>query len=360
MLPRSRRRAAALVMALALALAAAPGPAAQQSPAPAASAPGAGAVPSAAPAASAVLAAPERARQGDLVVAWAACAEPQSDPRARLVAAGAGGAAAAPAKGTAPAKGAAVSVPGFDANELALAGAVWPRLYGFLVAVPTRLAPGSYRLEACGSSAAIEVEARSFVSETIALDAKNTAIRTAPDKKKDDEARRLLELLARADADALFIDDSPFARPLAEEARRSSLFGDRRVYAYSNGKSDTSEHAGYDFAVVQGTPVLASARGRVAMAADRIATGKTLVIEHLPGLYSIYMHLSSIEAAEGAIVEKGARIALSGSTGLSTGPHLHWELRANGAAVEPESLTAAPPLDKALIIHTIRALIEGR
>jgi murein DD-endopeptidase MepM/ murein hydrolase activator NlpD len=335
MLPASRRPAAVPAV-LALALAAALGASAQQATAPAA-----------------VLAAPARARQGDLVAAWAACAEAQAAPLARLVAAGANGLTSA--KGAA-----AVSVPGFDANELALAGAAWPRLYGFLVAVPTRLAPGSYRLEACGASAAIEIEARSFVSETIALDAKNTAIRTAPDKKKEEEARKLLELLARADGDVLLIDDSPFARPLAEEARRSSLFGDRRVYEYSTGKADASEHAGIDFAVVAGTPVLASARGRVVMAADRIATGKTLVVEHLPGLYSIYMHLSALEAAEGAIVEKGARIALSGSTGLSTGPHLHWEVRANGAAVEPESLTTAPPLDKGLIIHTIRALIEGR
>lgn len=294
---------------------------------------------------SAVLAAPASARQGDLVVAWAACAEPRAGAKALLR----------------DAAGAEVaSVPLFDANGLVLEGAAWPRLYGFLLALPTRLPPGPYRIEACGAAARLTVEKRAFASETIKLDAKNTAIRTKPDKKKEEEAKRLLELLARADPDALYADESAFLRPLAEEARRSSLFGDRRVYAYAGGGADASEHGGYDFAVVEGTPVFACARGRVAMAADRIATGKTLVVEHLPGLYSVYMHLSAIEAEEGSIVERGQRIALSGSTGLSTGPHLHWELRANGAAVDPEPLLTASPLDKALIINTIRALIEGR
>jgi murein DD-endopeptidase MepM/ murein hydrolase activator NlpD len=294
---------------------------------------------------SAVLAAPERARPGDLVVAWAACAEPRDGGKALLRDAAGGEVASAPL---------------FDANALALAGAAWPHLYGFLIALPTRLPPGLYRIEACGAAADLTVEKRAFVSETIKLDAKNTAIRTKPDKKKEEEAKRLIELLARADPDALYLDESSFLRPLAQEARRSSFFGDRRVYSYSGGGADASEHAGYDFAVVEGTPVFACARGRVALAADRIATGKTLVLEHLPGLYSVYMHLSAIEAAEGSIVERGQRIALSGSTGLSTGPHLHWELRANGAAVDPEPLLTASPLDKALIINTIRALIEGR
>jgi len=346
------------LLALAVALLAPCAAAAQESAAPTASAgtvapSSAAASPAPQERVAARLAAPARVRQGDLIVAWAACAEPLERAQMRLI--DASGKAAATARG-------------FDASSLADApelaraspGAARPRLYGFLIVAPTRLPPGSYELEAFGARVGISVDKRGFASETIKLDDKNTAIRTKPDKRKEEEAKKLLELLGRADPAALYIDESTFVLPVAAEARRSSLFGDRRAYAYSNGGSDASEHAGLDFAVVEGTPVRACARGRVAMVADRIVTGKTLVIEHLPGLYSVYMHLSSIEVAEGAIVERGSRVALSGSTGMSTGPHLHWVLRAGGAAFEPEPLLAASPLDKALIINTIIALIEGR
>ena len=107
------------------------------------------------------------------------------------------------------------------------------------------------------------------------------------------------------------------------------------------------------------TPVRACERGKVVLAADREVTGKTVVIEHLPGLYSLYFHLSSFAVAEGQIVERGQVIALSGSTGLATGPHLHWELRANGDAVDPGYWLGATLLDKDAIKAKIMRLIEG-
>jgi murein DD-endopeptidase MepM/ murein hydrolase activator NlpD len=72
------------------------------------------------------------------------------------------------------------------------------------------------------------------------------------------------------------------------------------------------------------------------------------------------MHLSSIDVAEGATVARGARIARSGSTGMSTGPHLHWELRAGGAPVDPEFWLDTALLDKDAIAAIMHGLIEGR
>ena len=72
------------------------------------------------------------------------------------------------------------------------------------------------------------------------------------------------------------------------------------------------------------------------MAENRISTGWSIVIEHLPGLYSLYYHLSEMEVKEGDFVKQGQLIGKSGSTGLATGPHLHWEMRLNGEAVRPE------------------------
>jgi murein DD-endopeptidase MepM/ murein hydrolase activator NlpD len=141
---------------------------------------------------------------------------------------------------------------------------------------------------------------------------------------------------------------------------KSAGFGDRRRYLYAGGGSEASVHAGVDLALPAGSPVVAAARGLVVMAAPRIVTGNTLVLEHLPGLYSIYMHLRSIETAEGQTIEAGARLGTAGSTGLSTGPHLHFELRAGGSPVDPELWLSGPPLDKDRLTATINALIEGR
>ena len=72
------------------------------------------------------------------------------------------------------------------------------------------------------------------------------------------------------------------------------------------------------------------------LAESRISTGWSVVVEHLPGVYSLYYHLDSLAASEGEAVRAGTLIGRSGSTGLSTGPHLHWEFRVNGEAVSPD------------------------
>jgi murein DD-endopeptidase MepM/ murein hydrolase activator NlpD len=67
------------------------------------------------------------------------------------------------------------------------------------------------------------------------------------------------------------------------------------------------------------------------------------VVEHLPGLYSLYFHMSGVTVGEGDFVEKGQRVGSLGMTGLATGPHLHWEVQAGGVAVDPDCLTAGLP-----------------
>jgi murein DD-endopeptidase MepM/ murein hydrolase activator NlpD len=254
----------------------------------------------------------------------------------------------------------------FDASSLLdpdPAAAPGARLLGALMALPMDIEPGPYSLIVDGAgreaSAGVAVAPTDFLSETVALDEANTAIRTVPSKRKDDEARRLFALLEKTDAAAVFADCAPFLFPV-EGGFKSAGFGDRRRYVYANGASELSVHAGLDWAVVKGSVVRACERGKVVLAADREVTGKTVVIEHLPGLYSLYFHLSSIEAKEGEIVERGAGIALSGSTGMSTGPHLHWELRAKGEAVDPRYWLGPALLDKEAIKAKITALIEGR
>jgi murein DD-endopeptidase MepM/ murein hydrolase activator NlpD len=78
------------------------------------------------------------------------------------------------------------------------------------------------------------------------------------------------------------------------------------------------------------------------MAKERILTGFSIVIEHLPGVYSLYYHLDKLDVKVGQMVSAGDKIGDSGFTGLATGPHLHWEIRVAGNAVEPKTLLAAP------------------
>ena len=72
------------------------------------------------------------------------------------------------------------------------------------------------------------------------------------------------------------------------------------------------------------------------MAENRISTGWSIVIEHLPGVYSLYYHMDSLTVEKGDMVKQGTLIGYSGATGLATGPHLHWEVRVNGNAVNPD------------------------
>ncbi|MDQ0959976.1 murein DD-endopeptidase MepM/ murein hydrolase activator NlpD [Streptomyces sp. B4I13] len=109
------------------------------------------------------------------------------------------------------------------------------------------------------------------------------------------------------------------------------------------GKMWQSTHSGQDFAVPSGTKVMAAHGGTVVKAGgngagDGPAYGNAVVIKHANGVYSQYAHLSRIDVKIGQVVKTGQKIALSGSTGNSSGPHLHFEIRTTanyGSAINP-------------------------
>ncbi|MDR0635451.1 MAG: M23 family metallopeptidase [Treponema sp.] len=94
-------------------------------------------------------------------------------------------------------------------------------------------------------------------------------------------------------------------------------------------------HAALDLAATLGTPVKASMKGTVSSAGQNAIYGKFVIITHTNGYQSMYGHLSAISVAQGTSVEQGAKIGEVGSTGRSTGPHLHFALFKNGRAVDP-------------------------
>ncbi len=114
--------------------------------------------------------------------------------------------------------------------------------------------------------------------------------------------------------------------------RITSNFGTRR--SYNNGPA-TSFHGGTDFGGGVGVPLYAAAPGTVVLAEPLTVRGNAVLIDHGMGLFSGYWHQNQIVVSEGQQVEAGDLIGYMGSTGLVTGPHLHWEIRLQGIAVEP-------------------------
>jgi murein DD-endopeptidase MepM/ murein hydrolase activator NlpD len=224
-----------------------------------------------------------------------------------------------------------------------------------VLAVPTTARQGAsiIRVESANGvirDLPINIGPRDFFAETIPLDQGNTEIRTVPDPQKTREAEQQWAIFSRTGTEIysglLFI-------PPVKSTRRTSGYGDRRVYEYVDGTSDTSIHAGIDYGVPTGTTVSACAAGRVVFAAFRIATGNSVILEHMPGVYSVYYHMDSISATEGAFVEAGEVLGRSGSTGLATGPHLHWEIRVSTEFADPDAFLARPVLDKREIMNKL-------
>ena len=195
------------------------------------------------------------------------------------------------------------------------------------------------------------IESREFISETIPLNQENTDLRTVPDPQKTAESDHLYKILSTTGKD--IYGGGQFMPPVSS-TRRTSYFGDRRVYRYADNSSDTSIHAGIDYGVPTGTEVRACAAGKVVFAGPRIVTGNSVILEHLPGIYSLYYHMDSISITEGAIVETSVLLGLSGSTGLATGPHLHWEIRVSGENADPDAFISRAVLDKKDILNRMK------
>ncbi len=225
--------------------------------------------------------------------------------------------------------------------------------YGFVLGVPAGTPPGRYVVRSAGEVAPVTVVPREFHRLQLPLDAALSDLLTRRDPVRDAENAELERRLAVFDADASPHAD-PFVMPVAS-FRRSSPYGEVREYLLSDGKSMVGIHGGVDLALPEGAPVVAAAAGRVVMARHRVVSGNSVVIEHMPGVYSLYYHLSEIAVSEGEEVAAGARLGLVGSTGLATGPHLHWEVRVSGVAVDPEAFVDGAQVPG----HVDRALLAA-
>ena len=126
-------------------------------------------------------------------------------------------------------------------------------------------------------------------------------------------------------------DGGTFHFPLESYTRVSDDYG-YRIHPILNVKQF---HNGVDFAAPKGTPIYAAYDGMVVAATYSATMGNYVMIDHGDNLYTIYMHASKLYVSEDDVVKKGQKIAGVGTTGRSTGNHLHFSIRKNGAYVSP-------------------------
>ncbi|MBD9513436.1 MULTISPECIES: M23 family metallopeptidase [Pseudomonadaceae] len=139
----------------------------------------------------------------------------------------------------------------------------------------------------------------------------------------------LMDQVARRNADFMAI---PARRPV-EQARLGSPFGNR----FDPFNHHLAFHSGQDFSAPTGSPIHAAAGGRVIVAGPNPSYGNRVEIDHGNGLVTRYAHASKLEVKVGDVVLPGQEIAKVGSTGRSTGPHLHFEVLYHGEFVDPQN-----------------------
>jgi murein DD-endopeptidase MepM/ murein hydrolase activator NlpD len=203
-----------------------------------------------------------------------------------------------------------------------------------LAALPIETPPGSavVKVDAAGARSAAELRIVEPGFPTKALRVAPRFVTPPPSAKARIQADH------RAFARAY---DRPFGPPLF--AARFELpragghhgrYGDQRTF---NGKK-ASVHYGLDIDAPRGAPVHAANDGQVVLARDCYYSGKTVVVWHGADLYTLYFHMDRLDVRAGAKVRQGDRLGIVGSTGRSTGPHLHWSVKVAGLYVDPESI----------------------
>lgn len=146
------------------------------------------------------------------------------------------------------------------------------------------------------------------------------------------EREQLLALWGQTTPQPLW--DTPFREPITDYLEYTALYGARR--SYNGGPYDTY-HEGLDFSAYGGTPVYAPAGGMVVLAQPLYVRGGAVIIDHGLGVYSGLYHLSEVIAQPGQAVQPGDLVGKVGTTGFSTGNHLHWDLLVQGVWVDPQA-----------------------
>ena len=196
--------------------------------------------------------------------------------------------------------------------------------------------PGTYNIHvACGSldvTQEVTVVHRDFPRQDLWIDLSGSN-GEASSAAADEQWRNAIYPIYEMADDEIYWSGT-FVRP-CEATAKNSEYG---LFRYTNGSAYPVRHAGIDYDCDLGDEVWAPARGRVVFADYLLSTGNTVVIEHGGGLKSYFFHMDSLNCAQGDFVEQKQVVGYAGTTGYSTGPHLHYEARIGNQSVDPEQL----------------------
>ncbi|MAU13710.1 MAG: hypothetical protein CL607_28090 [Anaerolineaceae bacterium] len=174
----------------------------------------------------------------------------------------------------------------------------------------------------------ITIESAGYIRQSFAVPA-DRAYLTEPEVERYEFAR--LNAYTSPQTPAPLWDEGLFQRPMSSDY--TSGFGQFRIL----NQNSITRHTGWDQRAPVGTPVYAMASGTVVFASQLDIRGNYVLIDHGWGVYSGYAHFSQFNVAEGQTIERGQLLGLSGNTGRSNGPHLHWEISVQGEWVDGDA-----------------------
>jgi murein DD-endopeptidase MepM/ murein hydrolase activator NlpD len=199
-----------------------------------------------------------------------------------------------------------------------------------LLPVATDMKPGSYPV----GGTEVRIIRKDFKTQYLEVTEEQEAMRRNTKRIAEDQEK---VNQARSQSEPTFLFKEPFILPT--KGRLSTPYGFTR---YVNGKY-SGRHNAIDIAAPEGTPILATAAGKVVLAEEMYLTGNSIYIDHGMSLFSQYAHLSELHVEEGDLVESGQVIGLVGTTGFSTGPHLHLAFWVHGVQANPDQFIDRSP-----------------
>lgn len=213
-------------------------------------------------------------------------------------------------------------------------------LIGF-IPIDTLKNPSQYNIEILSNNIItdnieINVLDKQFPKQYLSVSSSTNSLRT--DENYESDAKYIDEARSNTDKNKLW--EGHFIQPV--EGIITTKYSAIR---YVNDSAEPYVHSGIDIAAPTGTPLVADNNGKIVLAMELIISGNTVIIDHGMGIFSSYLHLDSMDVKKGQIVKKGEKIGTVGSTGFSTGPHLHWTIHNNGVNVNPQFFIDKDPLD---------------
>ena len=203
-----------------------------------------------------------------------------------------------------------------------------------VLAIDLYAEPGPYKLHIAADgkkiSRTVRVSPKKYPVQRLTLPPDLVVLSPENEARVEREQKKMAVLWP---VDSLRLWTGDFIDPLPGK-EIGTPFGVRRFI----NKIPKNPHSGVDVSAEMGDPVLAPNDGVVVLVDEQFYSGRSIVIDHGQGIYTMFFHLSKINVVPGQAVMKGDHIGEVGSTGRSSGPHLHWGVRIQGARVDPLEL----------------------